>query len=843
MAKDNLIPLHNHDERSNLRLLDSINKIEDMVLHIANNLGQDGMALTNHETIAGHPELLQTVERLKKEGKIPQDWKPILGNEIYLVEEEDYREACENNKSTRYYHFLLLSKNKQGHEQLRQMSSRAWFRSKMIRGMERTPTFYSDIEEIIGGNKGNIIASTACLGSRFSRLGLQYAQMELVLEQGYYFDYFTKQDIYVSKEEATNKLAELQQDINTFLNWCLDIFGDDFYIEVQPSQMADQIMYNRVAQRISKAYNIPMIVTTDAHYLRKEDRPIHEAFLTSDEDGSGNREVADFYSTTYFFTSEEIHEMLDYLGHDEVEQMINNTRAIADKVEIYSLEHHQVIPKIPLPLKEEWFVGCDLGYVQKLYNIIDEYYPNVSDMANSEEEYDRYLIAQCIKGLLGKKHITKDVYQQYFERLDVECWAILGVTKAKGEPISSYFITMQKIIDLIWESGSIVGTGRGSAGCFLINYLLDIVQMNPLTQGVTLEYWRFLHPSKIEVPDIDIDVSSHKADIVFEMLEDFFRSIGGDIVHVCTYGTETARSAIQTACRGIGLNNDIGIYLSSLLPSERGQVRSLRDAYYGNEDKDWQPVTELVNQIDSYPRLLDVALGIEGLISRRGIHACGSLVLNEPITKYNAIMKAPNGTITTQYPLSSSEATGLIKYDLLKTKTCGMIQLCMELLIEYGHIEWQGSLRETYNKYLHPDVLDSTSYELWERLCKGELISAFQMDGDVGENAVQMIQPHSILEASNANTVMRLMCEGEEQPLEKYARYKHDIQEWYKDMIAYGLSKEEISILEPLLLHDSGVCGTQESMMSLVMDENICRFDVPQANALRKVVAKFWRVI
>ena len=112
------------------------------------------------------------------------------------------------------------------------------------------------------------------------------------------------------------------------------------------------------------------------------------------------------------------------------------------------------------------------------------------------------------------------------------------------------------------------------------------------------------------------------------------------------------------------------------------------------------------------------------------------------------------------------------------------------------------------------------------------------MDGDVGENAVQMIQPHSILEASNANTVMRLMCEGEEQPLEKYARYKHDIQEWYKDMIAYGLSKEEISILEPLLLHDSGVCGTQESMMSLVMDENICCFDVPQANALRKVVSK-----
>ena len=112
-------------------------------------------------------------------------------------------------------------------------------------------------------------------------------------------------------------------------------------------------------------------------------------------------------------------------------------------------------------------------------------------------------------------------------------------------------------------------------------------------------------------------------------------------------------------------------------------------------------------------------------------NACGSLVVNESITKYNAIMRAPNGEITTQYTLAPSEYTGLIKYDVLCTKTCGMIQIAMELLIEHGKMEWQGSLRATYDKYLHPDVIDSTSYDMWERLCRGELISAFQMDGDV----------------------------------------------------------------------------------------------------------------
>lgn len=835
---DNFISLHTHSQYSNIRLLDSTNKLKDMVLHVANNLKQKGMALTDHETIAGHPELLQTVEELKKDGKIPQDFKVICGNEIYLVEQKDYEVAIETNRSMKFYHFLLLSKNKQGHEQLRQLSSRAWHRAKMLRGMERTPTYYTDIEEIIGGNKGNIIASTACLGSRFSQLALRYAQMEQVLEVGYYIDGFTKQEVRISSQEANATIETLRNDIHDFLTWGMDIFGEDFYIEVQPSQMQDQIMYNKMAQRIAQAYGLPMIVTTDAHYLTIDDRPIHEAFLTSDEDGGGNREVADFYSTTYFFTSEELHKALDYMGYDEVEAMINNTLAIANKCEEYSLEHHQVIPKIPLPNEDEWFDGYDMNFILHIYNVIQGHYPNLQYMVESKEIYDRYLVAQCIKGLLDRTHIERKDYEMYFERLDLECEEIIGVSQAKQEPISSYFITMQKIIDIIWETGSIVGTGRGSAGCFLINYLLQIVQMNPMTQGVKLEHWRFLHKSKIELPDIDLDMSSHKRDIVFKALQEYFQSIGGDIVRVCTYGTETAKSAIQTAVRGLGINNDIGIYLSSLMPVERGQVWTLKEAYYGNPEKERKPVTEFVNQVDQYPRLLEVALGIEGLVSRRGVHACGSLVVNESITKYNAIMRAPNGEITTQYTLAPSEYTGLIKYDVLCTKTCGMIQIAMELLIEHGKMEWQGSLRATYDKYLHPDVIDSTSYDMWERLCNHELISAFQMDGDTGLQSVEKIKPHSIIETSNANTVMRLMCEGEEQPLDKYARYKHDINEWYKDMNDYGLTEQEIAILEPLLLHDSGVCGTQESMMSLVMDKGIANFDVPQANFIRKIVAK-----
>ena len=201
-------------------------------------------------------------------------------------------------------------------------------------------------------------------------------------------------------------------------------------------------------------------------------------------------------------------------------------------------------------------------------------------------------------------------------------------------------------------------------------------------------------------------------------------------------------------------------------------------------------------------------------------------------------MKAPNGDLTTQYSLGDSEATGLIKYDLLSTKAEGIIQTALELLIEAGHIKWDKTLRNTYNNAIHPDVLDYTSKEMWGILNRGELIQAFQMDGAVGEQAVKMIQPTDVLQVSQANTVMRLSTDSEEQPLERYARYKHDLEEWYKDMTNYGLTKEEIEILETHLLHDFGVCGTQESLMAMTLDERISGFTVPDANFIRKIISK-----
>lgn len=202
-------------------------------------------------------------------------------------------------------------------------------------------------------------------------------------------------------------------------------------------------------------------------------------------------------------------------------------------------------------------------------------------------------------------------------------------------------------------------------------------------------------------------------------------------------------------------------------------------------------------------------------------------------------MRTPSGELVSQFDLHHSEYVGDLKYDFLNTKTASMIQKTLEMLVDYNKIEWQGSLRDTYDKYLHPDVIDRDSEELWKQLSDGLLISAFQYDSPVGEQAIKSIRPRNFIEAMNGNNLMRLMAEeGKDQPMDIYVRNKMDISNWYNGMKEFGLSDKDISIVEKHLLQDYGVCSTQERMMLMSMDKDISNFNVIESNILRKGVAK-----
>ena len=272
---------------------------------------------------------------------------------------------------------------------------------------------------------------------------------------------------------------------------------------------------------------------------------------------------------------------------------------------------------------------------------------------------------------------------------------------------------------------------------------------------------------------------------------------------VATFGTETTKSAIQTACRGYrseehseGIDVDEAQYLSSLVPSERGFLWPIHDVVYGNADKDRRPVTAFLATIKQYPGLLDIIMRIEGLINKRSSHASGVILFDEDPYEFGCFMKTPKGEITTQFDLHDCEYMGLTKYDFLVTEVQDKLVQAINLMQEDGAIEPELSLREVYDKYFHPNVLPIDDIKYWKPIQDVAVLGLFQFDSDVGAQAARKIKPSSILELADANGLMRLMTneKGQETPMEKYVRYKNNINLWYREMTEYGLTKENSPI-------------------------------------------------
>lgn len=339
-------------------------------------------------------------------------------------------------------------------------------------------------------------------------------------------------------------------------------------------------------------------------------------------------------------------------------------------------------------------------------------------------------------------------------------------------------------------------------------------------------------------------MSPSKRPLVFKKLREKRGEL--NVAQVATFGTTSARAAVATACRGYrskeypkGIDSDISLYLSGLIPSERGITWSLTECFEGNEEKGRKPIREFCSQFENYPGLKEIALGIENLIVRRGVHASGVIFYNNSPFETSALMKSPGGDITTQFDLHMEEKLGGTKFDFLVTEICDKITVALNLLRQNGYFSECSSLREIYNKYLHPKVLDLKNLRIWEALENGEVQDVFQFNTAIGLQTVQAIKPRNPIEMCAANGLMRLVApEGQERPFDRYIRFKNNPKLWYDEMDREGLTKEEQKILEPYYARDYGVPFDQESLMRMVMDENISHFTLAESNNTRKVLAK-----
>ena len=788
--------IHAHTEYSNIKIIDSINKVEELIDR-AYDKGLKAIAITDHDTLSGH---VRAIKHFKNNYE-DKEFKMILGNEIYLTREG--LDASNYKKGEKFYHLLLLAKDAEGHKQLRQLSSRAWDRM-FIRGIMRTPTYMSDLKEIVGGNPGHLICTTACLGG-------------------------VPGSIYAQKQN------EAAPDIEKAMLELEGIFGKDhMYLELQPSNQPQQNEFN---EKMIEWFwgKFPFVFTTDAHYLDASDQILHETFLKSKE---SERDTAEYYSSAYLMTYEEVEEYFkDRIENDKLEEMRLNTLKIADMVETYDLKNKQIVPSVPSEMTEELeevAVKFSEFWAKKIPNRRE--FPYIKKYFNDTNIVNKVFILKALKGFYELIGIPT---QEYLKRLENELEQLWEISVAIEQPIANYFLTMSKMIDIIWEDGdSLVGVSRGSAAGFLINYCLGITQLDPMKQMLEMPYWRFLHKDRPDLPDIDIDTEGNKRLKVFNKVREYFQSIGGDVINVSTFGTEKAKSALRTASRGLNVNEDVVSYAISLIPNERGFDWTLQQCMHGDEAH--EPIKAFQKIMRDNPRLWQVASRLEGLITHMGVHAAGVIPVNEEFTNHNSLMRTSRSVVVSAYNLDDTEYLGGLKYDFLTINGLDKIRTTMNLLLEDGHMEWKGTLRQTYNHYLLPKNLEYDNQEMWEMAHKGQIVDLFQFDTPVGGQAVRSIKPQNVAELAIANSLMRLMKQddADEMPVETFIRNKNDLRNWEYELNKWSLSIEEREVLEKYLKPLSGVADSQESVMMLTMDPQVANFDVVEANVLRKAIAK-----
>lgn len=802
--------LHTHNDiGSNVRLIDSTCKVE-AIIDKAVDLGFAGVAITDHESLSAHIKAIQKYKAVCKEHP---GFKVILGNEIYLIDESEYK------NTDHFFHFILLAKDAIGHKQLRLLSTKAWGRVYVHKRIERVPTFYSDLEEVVGNDPGHLIAMTACIGGFFPAL----------------------------------VLADRLSDAESFTKWCSNLFGrDNFFIELQPGLSKEQIEFNKKAATFCKSNNYKWTITNDVHYLTADKRELHAAFLSSKDE---ERETGDFYESTYFKTEEEMLTRMEYLDKEFVLQGFKNTVEIANSIEFYDLHQDVVIPECPLPAFN----------VQGIFAPYYKKYEYISNFASSPYEQDRYLLSEIEKGFQKKPrtylkvvddtggsclvpvgtYIAPECRSEIYkipdeiavERINIELKQLWEISIKLHQRMSSYYNLVQCLVNLMWDDdggNSLVGPSRGSVTGYYIAYLIGIIQIDAIQWD--LPYWRHLVADRPELPDVDLDSQSSQRPLIFQKIREWWGE--RRTLNIITFKKETAKAAVQTACRGLEIDVDTAKELSSLIPIVRGKVWSIHDCVYGNSDEDRQPVKEFKDKVTQFPKLLDTILEIENLVSGRSSHASGLYLFNNDFTEQNSMMKTPKGICVTCWDQGDSDYCGALKVDELTVEALDKIRKCMDLLLDDGLIEWQGTLRATYEKYFSPAVLDYTSPAMWDMLDEGKITDVFEFDTLVGSDAIKKIRPRNLRQVALASSVMRLMDNGEINPIDRFTEYKQDISLWYKEMDEVGLTKEEVEVLEKYLLRNSGNSIEQEDIMELSMDDSIAGFDIILANKLRKGVAK-----
>ena len=765
--------LHVHTQYS---ILDGAAAIKKLLAR-AGEMGMTHLAITDHGNMFGVKEFHAAAQ---KEGI-----KPILGCEVYVaIRSRGDRGSDKENRGGD--HLILLAKNETGYGNLSKLVSYAW-----------TEGFYYNPridKELLEKYHEGLICCSACLGGEIPQ--------------------------YIMKGET--EAAEKS------VLWFKNLFGDDYYLELQLHRSGDprtdgyvyqnQLTVNKKLVEIAEKYDIKYIASNDVHYIDADDAPAHDRLicLSTGKDLDDPNRMR--YTTQEYLKSPQ--EMAALFP--EYPLALSNTMEIAEKIEEYSLSRKPLMPNFVTPedfvidlerLKKSLVLGLDKLFKKDKAGLA-KYTTAVEEAATVAELETIEQIAEAMevaRQQLYLEHITREgalarygedgLTENIRERIAFE----LKTVEWMGFP--GYFLIVWDFIRAAREMEVSVGPGRGSAAGSVVAYALGITNIDPIKYDLLFE--RFLNPERISMPDVDIDFDEDGREKVLKYVVDKYGQ--KRVAHIITFGTMAARSSIKDVARIHKLPLSESDRLSKLVPERPGVT--LASAY--------REVPELAVERQSENALvsdtLKYAEKLEGTVRQTGIHACGVIIGRDDLENYVPISTAKDAELfVVQYEGGFVEDVGLLKMDFLGLKTLSIIKDAVENVKESKGIE------------IDIDTIPIDDAKTFELYSNGETTGLFQFESPGMKKHLKTLKPSRFEDLIAMNALYR---PGPMEYIPSFVARKHG-----REPISYDLPD-----MEEYLKDTYGITVYQEQVM--LLSQKLAGFTGGEADTLRKAMGKKQRAV
>jgi len=759
--------LHVHTQFS---LLDGAASIQNLYKKAIKD-GMPALAISDHGNMFGVFEFVAEAHKHKDQnGKLKV--KPVVGCEFYITFDRHRKVFSKEERDPRH-HQILLAKNEQGYRNLVKLTSLGF-----IEGIySKYPRI--DKELILKYHEG-LIATTCCLGALVP---------QAILKKG---------------EAAAEKEFK----------WWLDIFGEDYYVELQRHKMAEQDRVNEVLIKFAVKYGVKIIASNDSHYVDQSDFTAHDILLcintgekiatpamrefTDDDVSTKDKRFAFPNDQFYFKTTAEMTEVFSNLP-----EAIDNTNEIVDKVEILDLKRNILLPAFPVPEKF------------KIHNK-DEKTDKGVVTADSLNQWE-YLRDITYKGANERySNLTDEIK----ERIDFELFTV----KTMG--FAGYFLIVADFIKAGRDSGVFIGPGRGSAAGSVVAYCIGITNIDPIKYNLLFE--RFLNPDRKSMPDIDTDFDDEgRQKVIDYVVQKYGQS---QVAQIITYGTMAAKMSIKDVSRVMDLPLPDANALTKMIPERPGiELRRVlhaplkaKDGEKSLEEKEQldndsietiKKLREIYNDTESMQgKILHEAERLEGSVRNTGIHAAGIIIAPKDLTELIPVATAKDSNLwVTQIEGSVIEEAGVIKMDFLGLKTLTIIKNALTLIKQNHDIE------------IDIDAIplnDEKTFHLYQR---GDTIGTFQFESPGMQKYLRELRPDQFGDLIAMNALYR---PGPMAYIPDYVNRKHG-----REQIVYDLPE-----MAEYLEETYGITVYQEQVMLLA--QKLADFSKGDADVLRKAMGK-----